>query len=126
MGFSNASPKAHGLRIPGAREERGTASVELVAVIPFLICGLLVAIQVAVVGYAFWSAGVAARAGARAALVDRSATEAAQQALPEALRSGARVEEEDGVSVRVALPRVLPLVPDIAVTASAALEEEPG
>ena len=114
----------HALRT--AKEERGTASVELVAVIPFLICGLLVAAQIAVIGHAFWSAGVAARAGARAAVVDRSASEAALQALPEGLRRGARVDESDGVSVRVALPRVLPLVPDIAVTASAGLEEEPG
>ena len=118
MGFRHASAKAH--------DERGTASVELVAVIPFLICGLLVAAQVAVIGHAFWSAAVAARAGARAALVDRSATDAALQALPEGLRHGAKVEDSDGVSVRVALPRVMPLVPDIAVTASAGLEEEPG
>ena len=78
------------------------------------------------IGHAFWSAGVAARAGARAAVVDRSASDAALQALPEGLRRGAKVEDDEGVSVRVALPRVLPLVPEIDVTASAALEEEPG
>lgn len=116
MGYRHASRRTF--------DERGTASVELVAVIPFVICGLLVAAQIAVIGHAFWSAGVAARAGARAAVVDRSASEAALQALPEALRRGARVDEEGGVSVRVALPRLLPLVPDIAVTASAGLEEE--
>ena len=118
MGFRHALGKAH--------EEHGTASVELVAVIPFLICGLLVAAQVAVIGHAFWSAALAARAGARAAVVDRSASDAALQALPEGLRRDAEVEESDDVSVRVALPRVLPLVPEIAVTASAGLEEGPG
>ena len=117
MGFRNASRRAH--------EERGTASVELVAVIPFLICGLLIAAQIAVIGHAFWSAGVAARAGARAAVVDRSASVAALEALPEGLRRGAEVEEDGGVSVRVALPRLLPLVPEIDVTASSALEEDP-
>jgi len=118
VGFRHATRTAH--------EERGTASVELVAVIPVLIFGLLVAVQVALVGHAFWSAGVAARAGARAAVVDRSASDAALQALPEGLRRGANVDQEDGVSVRIALPRVLPLMPEIDVTASAALEEEPG
>lgn len=115
MGFRRAARTA--------RDERGVASVELVAVIPFLILGLLLAAQVAMVGHAFWSAGVAARAGARAAVVDRDATRAAIDALPEALRRGAEVEEKGGVSVRVALPRVLPLLPKVDVTASAGLEE---
>ena len=126
MGFRGASTRAFAHRFPPAREERGTASVELVAVIPFLLCGLLVAAQIAVIGHAFWSAGVAARAGARAAVVDRSASEAALAALPEALRRGAKVDDEGVVSVRVELPRVLPLVPEIAISASAGLEEEPG
>nr|MDQ3725989.1 pilus assembly protein [Actinomycetota bacterium] len=52
-----------------AHEEEGTASVELVAAVPFLLLGLLVAAQIALAGQALWSAGVAARAGARAALV---------------------------------------------------------
>jgi Flp pilus assembly protein TadG len=116
VGFRHAATRVH--------DERGTASVEFVAVVPALICALLVAAQVAVIGHAFWSAGVAARAGARAALVDRSASRAALRALPRALRPGASVDEDYGVSVRVALPRVLPLVPEIAVSASAALEED--
>ena len=116
MGVRQASVWAH--------EERGTASVELVAVVPFLILGLLIAAQVAVVGHAFWSAGVAARAGARADVVDRSAKRAALQALPESLRRGAEVEDEEGVAVRVALPRLLPLMPEMAVTARSALEED--
>ena len=116
MGFSSAASRA--------RDERGLASVELVAVIPFLILGLLVAAQIAVVGHAFWSAGVAARAGARAAVVDRDVRRAAIGALPEALRRGAQVEDEDGVSVRVALPRLLPLMPRLRVAASAGLEGE--
>jgi hypothetical protein len=111
-------------RISGrALAEHGTASVELIAVIPALICALLIAAQIAVIGHAFWSAGVAARAGARAAVVDRSASRAALAALPEALRRGAKVDEDDGVSVSVPLPRVLPLVPRIVVTASASFEE---
>lgn len=105
------------------RDERGTASVELIAAVPTLLVALLVATQVAMVGHAFWSAGIAARAGARAALVERSASRAALQALPGFLRGDARVEDEDGVEVRVLLPRLLPLLPEIGISASASLEE---
>jgi len=44
--------------------ERGTASVELVAAVPFLLLALAVAAQIALAGQALWSASVAARAGA--------------------------------------------------------------
>ena len=52
-----------------AHGEEGTASVELIAVVPFLLLALLVAAQIALAGQALWSASVAARAAARAALV---------------------------------------------------------
>ena len=66
------------------------------------------AAQLGLVGQALWSAGVAARAGARAALVGGDARAAARRALPPSLRSGARVEDAGTVSVRVAVPRLLP------------------
>ena len=56
------------------RGEGGTASVEMVAAVPFLLLALLVAAQAVLAGQALWSAGVAARAGARAALVSRPET----------------------------------------------------
>ena len=71
--------------------ERGTASVELVAVVPFLLLAVLAAVQIALAGQALWSASVAARAGARAALVGGDATAAARRALPPSLRDGAEV-----------------------------------
>ena len=101
-------------RSAGHREE-GTASVELIAAVPFLLLAILVAAQIGLVGQALWSAGVAARAGARAALVGGDATATARRALPGALRSGARVEEVDGVSVQVAIPRLLPGLPRLTV-----------
>jgi hypothetical protein len=97
--------------------ESGTASVELIAVIPFLFLAVLVAAQFALVGQALWSAGIAARSGARAAHVGGSASKAARRALPPALRQGSAVREEDGVSVRVAVPRLLPGLPRITVGA---------
>lgn len=103
----------------GHREE-GTASVELIAAIPFLLPVVLVAAQLILVGYAFWSAGVAARAGARAALVGADAAEVARRALPPALRDGARVREGDGVAIEVPIPRLLPL-PRLTVGAKSGL-----
>lgn len=106
--------------------EQGTASVELVAVVPFLLLALLAAAQVVLAGQALWSAGVAARAGARAALVGGDAAAAARRALPPPLRAGARVEEDGGVTVRVLVPRLFPGLPAVRVAAGAGLERDDG
>jgi hypothetical protein len=100
----------------GHREE-GTASIELIAAVPFLLLAVLVAAQIGLAGQALWSAGLAARAGARAALVGGDPVAAARRALPEAMRSGARVDDSGGVSVRVAIPRLLPGMPRLMVGA---------
>ena len=109
-----------------AHGEEGTASVELVAVVPFLLLAVLVAAQVALAGQALWSASVAARAGARAALVGGDASAAARSALPPSMRKGAKVEEEDGVSVRVEVPRLIPSLPEVRVGARSGLEPGDG
>jgi hypothetical protein len=106
--------------------EAGTASVELVAVIPFLLLAVLAVAQVVLAGQALWSASVAARAGARAALVGGDPATAARRALPSPLRRGASVEEDDGVSVRVSVPLLFPGMPTVKVGASAALEDGGG
>jgi Flp pilus assembly protein TadG len=108
------------------RREDGTASVEMVAVVPFLLLAVLVAAQIGLAGAALWSAGVAARAGSRAALVGGDAEAAARQALPSAMRSGADVSGASPVSVRVAVPRLLPMLPRMMVGAKAALESSDG
>lgn len=109
-----------------AHGEEGTASVELVAVVPFLLLAVLVVAQIALAGQALWSAGVAARAGARAALVGGDASAAARSALPPSMRKGAKVEEEDGVSVRVGVPRLIPSLPEVRVGARSGLEPGDG
>jgi hypothetical protein len=101
--------------------ERGTASAELVAAIPFLLLAVMAAGQIALAGHSLWSAGVAARAGARAALVGADATAAARRALPPSLREGAEIERAAGVFVRVPVPRLLPGMPRLTVGASAGL-----
>jgi hypothetical protein len=104
--------------------EKGTASIELIAVVPFLLLAVLVAAQIGVVGQALWSAGVAARAGARAAAVGGDATAAARRALPPSLRPGAEVDDAGAVSVRVGVPRLLPAMPRLMVGAKTELGDE--
>jgi len=104
----------------GHREE-GTASIELIAAVPFLLLAVLVAAQLGLAGQALWSAGVAARAGARAALVGGDGRAAARGALPPSLRSGARVASSGTVSVRVSVPRLLPGMPRLTVGAESGL-----
>ncbi len=102
--------------------ERGTASIELVAAVPFLLLALAVAVQIALAGQALWSASVAARAGARAALVGKDPKVAARQALPDVMRDGATVSEDDGaVSVKVPIPTLLPDLPELKVGARSGL-----
>ncbi len=103
--------------------ERGQASAELIAVVPALLLGVLIAAQLGIVGYALWSAGAAARAGARAAHVDGDAEAAARSALPGPLRSGAEVSQDDDVEVEVEVrvPALVPGLPRVPLRATAAL-----
>jgi hypothetical protein len=103
------------------RSDCGQASAELVAIVPALLVGVLVAAQIGLVGYALWSAGAAARAGARAAHVGGDVEAAARSALPSPLRGGAKVTGEEEVEVRVRVPALLPGLPGIPLAASAAL-----
>lgn len=104
----------------------GQASVELVAVVPVLLIVTLVVAQLAVAGYALWSAGAAARAGARAGYVGGDAEAAARRSLPAPLRHGADVEDADGVEVRVRAPALIPGIPSVPVTARAGLDAGDG
>ena len=107
----------------GHREE-GTASVELIAAVPFLLLAVVVAAQLALAGGTLWAAEIAARAGARAALVGGDARAAARQALPTALRAGAKVEGSGPVAVRVRVPRLVPGLPELVLTAKSGLGDE--
>jgi len=104
--------------------EDGTASVELVAAVPFLLLAVLVAAQIAIAGHALWSASIAARAGARAALVGGDAAKAARQALPASMRRDSQVDDSGVVAVKVQVPRLLQLLPRVSVGAKASLEPD--
>lgn len=103
----------------------GQAAVSFVAVLPLLLAACVLVAQVAVVGYSAWSAASAARAGARAVLVGEPPEPAARAALPGALggRASVAVDEPSGeVEVEVVAPRLLPLIPPVAVAGSAAMD----
>ena len=106
--------------------ERGQASVELVAVLPALAVCLAIAAQTVVVGWSLWSAGNAARAGARAEEVGSDPEAAARRALPSPLRDDAVVHSDDGVRVRVRVPALLPGVSLPPVTAASTLDGDGG
>ncbi|HEU5142347.1 MAG TPA: hypothetical protein VFU04_04235 [Solirubrobacterales bacterium] len=112
--------------VSSPRREDGTASVELIAVVPFLLLAVLVAAQLALAGQALWSAGIAARAGARADLVGGDAKAAARRALPPSMRRGAVVEVEEDVDVTVAIPRLLPGLPQLTVQSATAMDGSDG
>lgn len=108
-------------RAPTLRHSCGQASVELIAVTPFLLALFLAVAQLSVAGYVLWSAGDAARAGARANLVGGDATRAVFSALPSWLDSGAEIDASGPVRVDLKAPAVLPFLPDIPISAAADL-----
>ena len=102
------------------------ASVEFVALLPLLAALLAIAAQTVVVGWALWSAGNAARAGARAQEVGSDAEAAARQALPGALRQEAVIKDADGVRVQVRVPALVPGMELPSVTAASRLDGTAG
>jgi pilus assembly protein CpaE len=101
--------------------DSGQASVELVAILPALVLVVLLAAQFAITGYALWTAGGAARAGARAAYVGGDGRRAARQSLPAVLRRDATIRARDGLAVGVRAPSLIPGLPRVPVTARAGL-----
>ena len=92
--------------------------------LPALLLCVLVAAQLGLAGHALWSAGVAARAGARAQHVGGDAAAAAKRALPGILRQGARVSPGPPVRVRVRVPSLVPGLPGFDVNAATQLEPD--
>lgn len=95
--------------------------MEFIAVIPALLLAALIAAQIGLAGHALWSAGNAARAGARAAHVGSDGAAAARRALPSPLRAGAQISDEESVRVEVRVPSLVPFVPRFGVAAETAL-----
>ena len=83
--------------------------MELVAALPFVLLGLVVAWQLALCGHTLWLAAGAARVAARADVVGRSPVRAARSALPRSLERGLKVHKlaGGGARVRVRVPLLL-------------------
>lgn len=103
--------------------EAGQASVEAIAMVPFVLLVGAVGWQLALAGHTVWQCAIAARVAARADVVGEDAEAAARSALPDGLERGLRVEslEEGGARVAVRMPlltygRSLPL--PVSATAS--------
>jgi hypothetical protein len=107
----------------GLADDRGAVSIELIGSIPIILISLLVAAQLVAAGAAFWSAGISARAGARAVLTGKEARGAAERSLPAVLRDDLKVSTEDGVRVGVRIPALLPGMPRAFVYGSSSLGE---
>src|SRR5688500_3178189 len=102
--------------------EHGQATVELLGVVPALLVLGLVGWQLILVGHSAWMAAHAARAAARADLVDQDPQTAARSVL-----RGAKVDAQDGAA-RVEAP--VPIVRrswagPVSITARASLEAIP-
>jgi hypothetical protein len=102
-------------------EERGQASVELIAALPALLLAAAVALQLFVAGYAMTLADGAAEAGALALASGSSAADAARAALPGWAKEDVSVSVEGGtVTVRLLPPSPLhPVAEGLAVSSSA-------
>lgn len=110
----------------GGKEERGQASVELVAVLPVVALLAALSWQAVVAGQAIWLSGAAARAAARAEAVGADRALAARRALPSRLERGLRVRAAPGGAVAVSLgvPAVLGAWRLGTVSASARFEPQ--
>jgi len=101
-------------------EERGQATVELLAAIPLLLIAGAICLQLLLVGYALTLADGAAVAGGLALAAGRPAKSAAEESLPSWASERAEVVVHGGeVSVRLAPPSLLAAIgDDLAVSSS--------
>lgn len=107
-------------------EERGQASVELVAAVPALLLAAFLALQLLAAGYALTLADGAAEAGAIALASGGSAADAARDALPGWAETSVAVSVRGGtVSVRLRPPSPFAALAErLAVTSSASVRPE--
>ncbi|HET8815351.1 MAG TPA: hypothetical protein VFM51_10405 [Solirubrobacterales bacterium] len=105
-----------------AADDRGQATLELIAALPALALAGLVALQLFLVGYSITLADGAAEAGALSLSSGGSAEEAAREALPDWGEERISVEVKGGtVSVRLRPPSPIEALADrLSVTSSAA------
>jgi hypothetical protein len=104
----------------------GQASVELLAILPALVACALLAAHWLSAGWALWSAGNAARAGARAEHVGSDGEAVARRALPGLLRGRAEARGGEPVRVTVRAPGLLPGVAPVPISVESKLDPGDG
>jgi Flp pilus assembly protein TadG len=107
-----------------AGRERGSATVELVGLLPWLLLLALAVWEIMLVAYTATAAENAALTGSRAHGKGENGEEAAMQSLSSWLRDGAIVDlDGDRATVTVEVPLIVPrvTVDDLSVTKSAEL-----
>lgn len=105
-----------------ARHDRGSAAVELAAAIPIVVLVLAALLQVASVVNVTSAANQAARDGARAMSLGRSAEGAVRDSLPGGLEpKRVRILAGSKVEVELEAKRVVPFMPTITVKRSVAM-----
>ncbi|NEA48709.1 TadE/TadG family type IV pilus assembly protein [Streptomyces sp. SID10815] len=94
--------------------DRGQVAVEYLGFVPILLLIALAGIQLGLIAFSAQQAGTAARAGARAASLDRSAQQGCQAAVSAALSGRTSCAEGRGggtvtVTATVDIPSIIPL-----------------
>ncbi|MES5816713.1 TadE/TadG family type IV pilus assembly protein [Streptomyces sp. RG80] len=91
--------------------DRGQVAIEYLGFIPILLLVALAGVQVGLIAYTAQQAGTAARAGARAASLERSAQEGCSTAVSDWLTvacSAAQGDDSVTVTATVQIPNVVP------------------
>jgi hypothetical protein len=109
----------------GRTADGGTASLELVGLLPLVVIVVSLALQYAAVVFVAHSADDAARQAARALSLGRDPTGAAKAVLPPGLDVQVRSGGSGRVTVQVEVPRLSPL-PQKTVTRSAVMPDTTG
>lgn len=101
-------------------EQRGQATVELLAAIPLLFAAAAIALQLLLTGYTLTLADGAAEAGALALAAGGPARSAAEESLPAWAQGRAEIAVRGGeVTVRLVPPSpIAPIADRLAVTSS--------
>ncbi len=106
-------------------DQRGQASIELVAGLPALLLAGLIALQLLAAGYVLTLADGAAEAGALALASGRPAADAVREALPGWARDDVDLSVRGGsVTVRLRPPSPFPSVADRLVVTSSAFARQ--
>lgn len=111
-------------RRPVRRRERGSVSIEVVALVPLLVLVALLVLQLGVAGWSSSQAQEAARAAARAQSLGEDPRAAAEGALSGSLEVHSITTTSDSVTLRVRVPRVSPL-PTFTVTRDVSMPVNP-